>query len=279
MKNYKEVAESVFRRSEEVIEQNKRRRRTLIMNGSAALCIVAAGAVWFSVWQSARRGAEVAQPAGQFVNEGNNYSVESDAVDDKHNNIDESIFEPVPSASGSIIGTSVEGVDSPEYPTLVEVESYPQVSSGAYDAPKNGTVYYSDALKGALKEYSSQDEQDIILFHVIADFYKDGVLVDVDSPEICENEWNRLCGQDFQCYFNECAGNSGTVNKRHFCMTLDREQLESFTPAEGYGYTLCLYGECKGGCIRSHCNNSVCNLPTQSQGCHHNGHHSGHCYH
>ncbi len=277
MKNYKEVAESVFRRSEEVIEQNKRRRRTLIMNGSAALCIVAAGAVWFGVWQSAGRGAEIAQPAGQFANDGSNYSVESDAVDDKHNNmINEPIIEPAPGASDSIIGTSVD-VDPPVYPTFVE--SYPKVKSGAYDAPENGTVYYSDALKGALEEYVEQNEQEQYLFSVAADFYKDKVLVDVDSPEICGDEWNRLCGQGFKCEFRDCAGTSGTGNDRHFCMTLTREELESFAPAVGYGCRLSLYGECEGGCIRSHCNNSVCHLPTQSQSSHHAEHHSGHCEH
>lgn len=98
MKNYDEVAESVFRRSKEVIKQNNKRRRTLIAIGSAASCLVIAGAVGFGVWRNSVHGADMALSGGQFANDGVNHSAGDDDVDD-------------------IIGV-ISYLDPPEYPTL-----------------------------------------------------------------------------------------------------------------------------------------------------------------
>lgn len=98
MKNYDEVAESVFRRSKEVIKQNNKRRRTLIAIGSAAGCLVVAGAAGFGVWRNSVHGADMALLGGQFANDGVNHSTGDDDVDD-------------------IIGV-ISYLDPPEYPTL-----------------------------------------------------------------------------------------------------------------------------------------------------------------
>lgn len=56
MKNYKEVAESVFKRSEEIIAQNKKRRRERLMSiGATAGCLIVAGAVGIGVWKNMGR--------------------------------------------------------------------------------------------------------------------------------------------------------------------------------------------------------------------------------
>lgn len=97
MKNYNEVAESVFRRSKEVIKQNNKRRRTLIAIGSAASCLVIAGAAGFGVWRNSVRGSDAVLSSGQFANDGVNHSAGDDDVDD-------------------IIGV-ISYLDPPEYPT------------------------------------------------------------------------------------------------------------------------------------------------------------------
>lgn len=56
MKNYKEVADSVFKRSEEIIVQNKKRRRERLMSiGATAGCLIVAGAVGIGVWKNMGR--------------------------------------------------------------------------------------------------------------------------------------------------------------------------------------------------------------------------------
>lgn len=100
MKNYEEVAESVFRRSKEVIKQNARRRRTLIAICSAASCLVIAGAAGFGAWRNSVRGSDTVFSAGQFANDGRDHSGESDTVNDIGAN------SPADPASGDITDSS-----------------------------------------------------------------------------------------------------------------------------------------------------------------------------
>ncbi len=88
MKNYEEVAESVFKRSEEMIALNKKRRRDRLINiGATVGCLAVAGAVGIGVWKTAGRpdvqvvsdiyqqsGANAAQSSEQSDNNGQNIS-------------------------------------------------------------------------------------------------------------------------------------------------------------------------------------------------------------
>lgn len=321
MKNYDEVAESVFRRSKEVIKQNTKRRRTLTAIGSAASCLLIAGAVGFGVWRNSVRGTDMVLSGGQFANDGRDYRGASDTVV----NHEHSVHEVASGDRDDLIGTIV-GLDPPEYPELDEtsgsgtlgndtpgsangpgyatsssepaqelpeetsgsgdisqsappchqsvvqvVDSYPKISPGTYDAPANGTAYLSEPLKGAMEEYVSTNED--CLFYVTVDLYKDGECIGVDSAGFKE-EWDRLCGHGFDCVYDTCA-----ADEHHLSMLISREKLENFIPAEGYGYTLCLHGECEGGCVQSHCVQHAQNQSDQSsQSGHHQEHHNGdHC--
>lgn len=115
MKNYNEVAESVFRRSKEVIKQNAKRRRTIIQVGSAASCLVIAGAAGFGVWRNSVRGSDAVLSAGQFANDGRDHSGESDTIV----NHDLHIGEP-----DGIIGVIPDDLDPPDYPTLDDEKNY-----------------------------------------------------------------------------------------------------------------------------------------------------------
>ena len=123
MKNYDEVAESVFRRSKEVIKQNNKRRRTLIAIGSAAGCLVIAGAAGFGVWRNSVRGADMVLPGGQFANDSVNHSAGDDTVSvtDHVNGIHEDIKA---SAGDGIVGIVHDPIIPPDYPTLDDEKNY-----------------------------------------------------------------------------------------------------------------------------------------------------------
>ena len=123
MKNYDEVAESVFRRSKEVIKQNTKRRRTLIAIGSAASCLVIAGAAGFGVWRNSVHGADAVLSSGQFANDGVNHSAEDDTVSvtDHVNGIHEDIKASV---GDGIVGIVHDPIIPPEYPTLDDEKNH-----------------------------------------------------------------------------------------------------------------------------------------------------------
>lgn len=303
MKNYNEVAESVFRRSEEIIEKNNRRRKTLIGIGSAAGCLLVAGAVGFGVWRNSVRGSDVQIIGDIYLNgsgaatgesaysstsdpddlvgsySGAGYTapeytaLDGDSIDSSgafssssSSGADDpgyatSTSEPAPSEPSSVIGSTPSVSDqAPEYVTIIG--EYPEINSGAYDAPANGTVLLSDPLKGAMEEYI-QTEKEKYFFDVYVNFYKDGENVDIDSSEFRSGEENRLCECGFECKYEECRR---MPSYKHCRMLLTREQLEDFASSEDYGYIISLCGECQGG--------GVCLFAHDQYG-HHNGYGQG----
>lgn len=324
MKNYEEVAESVFKRSEEMIAQNKRRRRDRLINiGATVSCLAVAGAVGIGVWKTVGQsgaqvagdidlewsGANAAQSAGQFANDGKDHSGETDtvnsiimsstessvtessAVTSIENSVGvsaessaESIIFPAfePSVNNSVsgmVGVTPDGYSGPmNFSTIIE--EYGTVNTIPDSAPENGTMVgvtpdsgtyvFSDALKGAMEEYGYTDENGDVLYRVAVDFYSNGEPVDVNLPAIREIEFQRLAGCGYQCHFETCGKEWGNIVEHHFCMMLTREQLENFPPCENYGCTFHLYGE--RHCILTDDDTSTSSdyiLPAQNQGCHH----------
>lgn len=354
MKNYEEVAESVFKRSEEMIAQNKRRRRDRLINIVATVsCLAVAGAVGIGVWKTVgQSGAQVVSDiylpqsganaaASQFANDEQDNINEDYLIVDRYIPSDSSGIDAVgaesseissaesseissvenseiSSAESSVItNDEISGVSDTVFPALSQsvptsdsepepvkvltvIEEYGAADTIPDSAPENGTVLLTDALKDAMEAYGYMDENGDITYHVAAYYYDNGVPVDANLSDIREYEWNRLCGHGYLCEFETCGRNWGSEVEHHFCMRLTREQLESFVPAENYGCTLCLYGECKRRCILSQddTENSVTSVP-QNQGYHHDwgtgngngygygngyggghhsgGHHGGHC--
>lgn len=333
MKNYEEVAESVFKRSEEMIVLNKKRRRDRLINiGATVSCLAVAGAVGIGVWKTAARPdaqvvsgiypqqSSAVQSAGQFANDGKDHSGENDTVNSIiMSSTKSSVTESSEVTSGSAAASSESSAENIVFPALESsannsvnnpisgmaggtldnyngpmnfltvIEEYGTANTIPGSAPENGTYVFSDALKGAMDEYGYTDENGDIRYRVVANYYDNGEPVDVNSSAIRENEWNRLCGRGYECHFETCGKEWGNIVDHHFCMMLTREQLESFTPCEGYGCTLCLYGE--KHCILLDDDTSTSSdyiTPAQNQGCHHGwgagngygngyGHHGDHC--
>lgn len=272
MKNYEEVAESVFRRSEEIIAQNKRRRREMTINiGSAVGCLAVAGAVGIGVWKNAGRNANVVQSEGQLANDGKDFFGAGDTVVDHEYRVD-----TASGVSDNIIGT-IPDLEPPEYPNLDEIDhngpfpnpangpgyatscsddgnssgctpaSYgitidrmPEVPlTGSHDAPENGTLVFSEPLKAALEKYGDTDGGDgSYWYQVRVEFYKDGKPVDVNSHEISKDEWERLCDKGFGLLMQET-----TNDERWFYLFCPKNLLDNFEVNGEYGYFMKLYFE------------------------------------
>lgn len=95
----------------------------LIAIGSAASCLVIAGAAGFGVWRNSVRGADMALSAGQFANDGRDHSGESDTVSvTEHVN---ATHEDIKASTGDgIVGIVHDPIIPPDYPTLDGVNDY-----------------------------------------------------------------------------------------------------------------------------------------------------------
>lgn len=272
MKNYKEVAESVFRRSEEIIEENKKRRKAMMRIGSAVGCFVIAGTVGVGVWKTvvgsplkACVPITVDTSSGQLVGGSEQSSAandslikneetsqtesEANSVQNNSNNAaacDTTAVEPSGGSLPFIPNNNANYIDPPQYPLQFTtiIDSYEVDFSACYAAPENGSFFCSIPLNKAMEEYGDKDEngKDII-YHVFVDFCKDRNSVDVNSPEIRKDEWDRLCGLGIQCEFGTYSDNWGETVRYTFGMFITKAQLENFVPNEKYGYIFFLFRE------------------------------------
>lgn len=156
MKNYNEVAESVFRRSKEVIKQNNKRRRTLIAIGSAASCLLIAGVVGFGAWKNSLRSTDAVLSNGQFANDNVNHSSEDDTVSvtDHVNGIHEDIKA---SAGDGIVGIVPDPNIPPDYPTLAGENDY---NGGNGNVNAIGTDSLGSADSGDIVDSSGVSDND-----------------------------------------------------------------------------------------------------------------------
>lgn len=231
MKDYKNIAEDVFRRSEEVIEENKRRKRKRVEIGISAACWVAAGAVGFGIWRSSRlRVPDNVISEGQFANDGRDHSSESDVVISDHVN---SIDTEYTANQGSLIGQK-PGI-SPDYPTLsdefidkngIDIRCYPIIHLPFQSADRvlgNGQVIFTGALKEKMTKAKITEE----LFDVVFEYYRDGERVD-PTQEFVESERARA-GVDFE--LETLDNGQHCIRGNMTCYMLE----DIFVPHEDYG--------------------------------------------
>lgn len=119
MKNYEEVAESVFKRSEEMIAQNKRRRRDRLINIVATVsCLAVAGAVGIGVWKTVgQSGAQVVSDI--YLPQSGANAAASQFANDEQDNINEDyliVDRYIPSNTSGVdsIGTESDAATSIE---------------------------------------------------------------------------------------------------------------------------------------------------------------------
>lgn len=184
MKDYKNVAEDVFRRSGEVIEENKRRRRKLAEIGVSAACWAAVGAIGFGIWRSSGLHVpDVVIPEEQYANDGTNHSVDTEYTTNQ----------------GSLIGEEPSPNLSPDYPVLdneyigkdgVDIRCIPIIHLPFQTADRvigNGQVLFTGALK---EKMTPEAKITMELFDVVVECYHDGERVD-PTQELLEFERGR----------------------------------------------------------------------------------------
>lgn len=261
MKDYKTVAEDVFRRSAEEIELNKLRRKKRIEICVSAACWAAVAAVGVGVWTTSRRhDADMVTSEPLSAN---------DSKDQESDSVISSTTKPIMSCSSSCSkaepvditkgngtgssysesepSTKINGIDIRCYPTHsnVMIPSHTRIGlygSGSmikYDTPKNGQVIFDKSLKDAMADYGKSDEYGEIMYDVIIEYYKDGKRVD-PTRELWESELERFGGS----YYLE-TDNTDPDKTRHYTgiRSAGYEMLENFTPSEEYGYFVVLRGD------------------------------------
>lgn len=255
MKDYREVADRVLRRSEEIIAENRRKKRARIKAGSLASCCCLAALLGFGVWQSGASPQETLVPAEQFA-EDDGHSGESDAALDNGNSDldgDPGGYSAAPDGEVSSGGEASEqdpaswfGIPAmPDNDGSLELDmstvkkmisSYGGGDTEAcYAVPENGTVGLSGPLRGAVEEYG-----DSVRYRVLVDLFRDGQALEMNGS-LAKEESARLAALDFtpavETYFD------GREYHYYFTLHATMEQVTHFAASDQYGYMLFLYNE------------------------------------
>lgn len=246
MKDYKNVAADVFRRSNKVIEENKRRRKRIAEIGVSAACWAVVGAVGFGIWRSSganisENSTSVNSAAGQFANDGKDHSGESDVIltnpFNSGNSTAQSGYEGLkpavypPADPNSVDQRCLPFIHLPMQPVDdMVVYRYDLEGEGdkALKGPENGQIIFAKALEKAMEECGEGKN-----YSVVIEFFKDGERID-PTEELWKSEGERF-GSNFHY---EIAGD------KHYTgiMGAAYEELKSLVPSEDYGYLIVLRG-------------------------------------
>ena len=256
MKDYKTVAEDVFRRRDEVIEENKIRRKKLAEVGISAACWAAVGAVGFGVWKTQIDGKTV-----------NSQDILSSTEQKAPDYMLGSEFAPADSISSSISESETSVPDKPNEAdnnydnAVIDIRCYPpihggingplvddimkmrgrisnidvEIERGEY-SPKNGTVVIANSLKAAIEKYGAEDSHGELDYHVLIEYYKDGKPIEI-TKDLWQSEWDRRIQLNFESYSSDW----GATYEHHIWSFMTVNDIESFEPSEEYGYVLHLY--------------------------------------
>lgn len=242
MKDYKKVAEDVFRRRDEIIAENKLRRKRLVEIGVSAACWAAVGAVGFGIWKTNIREKNINTVDPQSsTSQGANASLNnSDPISENsvpNNSDNEFIIDGVdirclPRHSNVLIGyhTCIDSYDIESEGRLVGVTG---VEYGHQLGA--GDVMFSTGLINAMAKYGQTDEYGEIYYDVIIGYYKYSSGVE-PNMELFESECEKF-GKNFfietdtdgHCYL-------GTHNATY-------DMLKNLAPNDEYGYYVYLRGD------------------------------------
>lgn len=260
MKDYKTVAEDVFRRRDEIIEENKIRRKKLAEVGISAACWAAVGAVGFGVWKTHIAGKignsqDILSSTEQKAPD-NLLSSEIAPSDSVHSDyFDELMSRPynhsgIPGSETSdneyiVDGVDIRccvpihgGIDGPEenYTIKGHISNIDVEFEKAEYSPENGEVIIANSLKKAIEIYGAEDSHGELYYHVIIEYYKDGELVET-TKDLWQSEHDRGAHLNFESYSSDW----GATFEHHIWNNMTVSELESFEPSGEYGYVMHLY--------------------------------------
>lgn len=255
MKDYREVADDVFQRSEKIIADNRRRKNKIMKVGSMTACLCLIVLLGVRAWQSGTFFNMAHDGAGDIVMGG--ISTTADIKSDEaargnfHSGVVNNEENPPATTFGNEDGTNDQiimgGMSDTEfvgfeyhYRTMISSYGDGNAAAVSYATPENGTFKFSIPLKGAIDEYGASDENGDILYRVLVYVFKDKNELNVNSDTIRE-EGDRL----FACGYTVAMEtyNDGYENHYYFTLHATKEQLINFVVNEEYGYRFFLYEE------------------------------------
>ena len=229
MKDYNEVAKSVFERSKElIIKRNKRNMRIMTTIRTLGICLVLVSAIGFGSWWSSGQGSDIVlSPNGSLPTlADDNTDLSSVYTETNQTEISlENANEPFMTVCSLDRFTE----DDPEthYPTMIfDYESdYAHLNSDPKIPPENGTVHVTQALFDAVKRYGDLDEYGCCenKYIVVIDYYVDGKHIN-PTEELFERErvrLQKLLGDITGLSFEAIGRNSGETEYYdiHACLT------------------------------------------------------------
>lgn len=250
MKDYKEVANDVFLRSEKIMADNRRRVNKIRKAGLMTACFCLVVLLGVTAWQRGAFSNSAHDGAGDIVMGGflttagvkSNETIEGSShsgVVDKEDGTNAQI------AMGGM-AVIMEGIPDTEfgfeyhYRTMISSYGDGGAAAVSYDSPENGTFKFSIPLKGAMDEYGASDENGDILYRVLVYVFKDKNELNGNSS-IVQEEGDRL----FACGYTVAMETYNDGHEDHYYFTLHatKEQLVNFAVNEEYGYRFFLYDE------------------------------------
>lgn len=215
MKDYKEIADNVLRRSEEILANKRRRRRIGTRVSALAVCFCLTALIGLGVWQIGSPPMNLNTHVSQQDPSASAATETPDEIGSQSNRSEE------PGEVNSNFTASI-----PE--DLPILSSYGEnMAAASYATPKNGACGFSIPLRGAIDEYGDQ-----VLYKAIVHVFADQQALEPYSQE-ARKEINRLLAYGYTVH----------LEKTSLVLYATQAQLANFPANESYGYFFFLYGE------------------------------------
>lgn len=222
MKNYREMANSVLQRSDEIIRSNQKKRKTAIMAVSALSCCLA---VLLGI--GVMKGKLTVNPKPETAESTQNHHTTERTSQTVINGVN--------------VPWSPDGTDSTdgrENAPIKIIDRYGSDTSEKYLFPQNGTVLITIPLKEAMEEHGNAP-----MYRIKIGIVKDGKELVTDKAQL-STEFERICNAVTDNKENQIAFETSTNDKGTFFKisgTVTSDFIENFPASEKYGYNLSLY--------------------------------------
>lgn len=258
MKNYKEISDSVFEKSEKIISENKAKRKkyTVAVSAVFSLCVVAAISIVFakgglikkeSVAAEGGRYDTICDSAGAQQNNGDYSQNAAYAVSEAQSSSQSQHAEvsrpTVQKTDADLQSTKVQKTNSDSKITTTTkkfedkkkiISNYEASSMACYATPKNGEFFFSFPLTEARKKYG-----DKVIYKLAIDVFTDAEFLKDEKKLAAECE--RLNSLGFDA---ELKGKNG---RWVIAAQMTAEEMESFIPDSSLGYFFFLFDEHDAG--------------------------------
>lgn len=259
MKNYKEISDSVFEKSEKIISENKakRRKHTIAVSAVISLCIVAAISIVFakggvikkeSVAAEGGRYDTICDSAGAQQNNGDYSQNTANAVSEAQSYSSRSqqaeVSQPaMQKTDAGSKSTTVQKTNSDSKITTTTkkfedkkkiISDYEASSVACYAAPKNGEFFFSLPLSEAKKNYGSE-----VLYKLSINVFTDAEFLKDEKKLAAESERLKSLGFDA-----ELKGKNGIWV---IAAQMTAEEMDNFIPDSSLGYFFFLFDEHDAG--------------------------------